>query len=167
MNRESVDGYALSAAKPLKAVEILRVILEVSKMNTVRTSEPSMDRQTLRHQKTIFLQSQPTIFRFRQCSETVQLEPVKRPLLAMLEENIDCFQRYLKARDEGGKVLFQDAAEWIFGEGGDWKFSFENVCAQLGINPVSLREKLIQWKTARLRGALSCPVLSLGRNRRG
>jgi hypothetical protein len=161
----SVDGYALSAAKPLDAVEILQVILEASKMNTVRTCEPSMDRQIARGQVNVPLRSQATIFRFAHCSVTRHLEPEKRPLLAMLEENVDCFQRYLKARDEGGKVLFQDAAEWIFEDGGDWKFSFESVCSQLGLNPVSLREKLLQWKTAALKGALPCQVLSLSRSR--
>jgi hypothetical protein len=121
-------------------------------MNTVRTCEPSMDRQIARGQVNIPLHSPATIFRLAQCSVTRHLEPEKRPLLAMLEENIDCFQRYLKARDEGGKVLFQDAAEWIFEDGGDWKFSFESVCSRLGLNPVSLREKLLQWERAALKG---------------
>ena len=139
-------------------------------MNTVRTSKPSLDRQTLSSQEIISVHSQPTIFRFGPRAATLRrkfyLEPEKEPLLAMLEENIDCFQRYLKAQDEGGKVLFLDAAEWIFGDGGNWKFSFKNVCAQLGLDSVSLREGLRQWKTKRLRGARSCQVLSLDRGRR-
>ena len=134
-------------------------------MNTTRTSGRSLGRDSLHGQEIISVPSQPTVLRFRPCAATPRrgryLESEKKPLLALLEENIECFQRYLVARDEGGKVLFQDAARWIFEEEGDWRFSFENVCKQLGRDPVSLREELLQWKTKRLSEALPCQVLSL------
>lgn len=134
-------------------------------MNTTRTSGRALGRDSLHGQEIISVPSQRTILRFRQCAASPRrgccLESEKKPLLALLEENIECFQRYLAARDEGGKVLFQDAARWIFEEAGDWSFSFENVCKQLGRDPVSLREELLQWKTTMLSEALPCQVLSL------
>ena len=123
-------------------------------MNTLRTFESSMGGLFLRSPKTISVYSRPATDRFGGCHNRAAAAE-KRALAALLEEYIDCFQRYLKARDEGGKVLFQDAAEWIFKEDGEWEFSFENVCGQLGLNPISLREKLLQWRTAALRGALA------------
>jgi hypothetical protein len=59
----------------------------------------------------------------------------------------------LKANDQGGKVLFQGAADWIFEEGVDWDFSFENVCMRLGLHPSSLRESLRRWRDNTLREA--------------
>ncbi len=67
-------------------------------------------------------------------------------MLAILEDAIDCFQKYSLARRGKGKTLFQDAAEWILDEGSDWLFSFENVCEVLGLNPKYVREGLLEWK---------------------
>lgn len=127
-------------------------------MNTVKTSDQLMDRKGLCGEKVLSNQIQPPVFGFRHGSAILRrkcdLEQAKKPLLAMLEEHIDCYQRYLKAQDEGGKVLFQDAEAWIFGDWDDWRFSFANVCKQLGLNPMSLRQELLQWRATRLREVL-------------
>jgi len=127
-------------------------------MNTVKTSDHSRDLEGLCGEKVLSTQLQPTVFWLRQRSATLRrecdLEQAQTPLLAMLEEHIDCYRRYLKAEDEGGKVLFQDAEAWIFGDWDDWRFSFANVCNQLGLNPMSLRHELLQWRATRLREAI-------------
>jgi hypothetical protein len=76
----------------------------------------------------------------------LHLEPEKKLMLAVLEDAIACFQKYTFARDSKGKLLFQEAEEWLQERGGDWLFSFANVCETLGFNPDYVRQGLIQWR---------------------
>jgi hypothetical protein len=93
---------------------------------------------------------QPDTLLYVQYFETfrrkAQLEPEKRLALAVLEDAIACFQKYLTARDGKGKTLFREAEEWILEEKSDWLFSFENICEILGFNPQYIRRGLIRWK---------------------
>lgn len=80
-------------------------------------------------------------------------------MLAILEEAIACFRKYVHARDQRGKALFRDAAEWILERQSEWIFSFENICETLGIDASYLRQGLIQWKEKELgprEGTRSC-----------
>lgn len=78
------------------------------------------------------------------------IEPEKRLILAVLEDAIACFQKYLFARDSRGKGLFWEAEEWIVEEGSDWLFSFDNICEVLGFNPQYMRQGLLHWKQRKL-----------------
>ena len=78
------------------------------------------------------------------------LEPERRLMLAVLEDAIACFQKYIFARDSRRRVLFREAEEWIVEEGSDWLFSFENICEVLGFDPQYVREGLIRWKEEKL-----------------
>ena len=71
-------------------------------------------------------------------------------MLAVLEDAIACFQKYLLAKDGKGKVLFLEAEEWILDEDTDWLFSFANVCEMLGFEPSYLRDGLMHWKAEKL-----------------
>ena len=72
-------------------------------------------------------------------------------MLAVLEDAVACFQKYVHARDNKGKALFREAEEWILEKNSDWIFSFENICEILGINPSYLREGLMKWKERELK----------------
>jgi len=75
------------------------------------------------------------------------LEPEHRLMMAVLEDGISCFQRYISARGRKGQTLFREAEEWIFSQTeNDWLFSFENVCEVLGVDPNYIRYGLTQWK---------------------
>jgi hypothetical protein len=74
------------------------------------------------------------------------LEPEKRLMLAILEDAIDCFQKYIFARDGRGKRIFREEEDWIFEENSDRLFSFENICQVLGFNPKYVRNGLLLWK---------------------
>ena len=37
----------------------------------------------------------------------------KRLMLAVLENALDCYQKYILADDRAGRELFEEAAEWI------------------------------------------------------
>jgi hypothetical protein len=78
------------------------------------------------------------------------LEPEKKLLLAVLEDAISCFQKYLFSKDGKGKALFLEAQEWILDEDTDWLFSFANVCEMLGFEPSYLRDGLLRWKSDKL-----------------
>jgi hypothetical protein len=75
--------------------------------------------------------------------------PEMRLTLALLEDAINCFQDNLMAESAKGKKLFNEAEEWILDEGGDWIFSFRNVCELLGLNPSYVRQGLLRWKKER------------------
>jgi len=89
------------------------------------------------------------------------LEPEKRLMLAVLEDAIACFQKYIHARDGKGQTLFRDAADWIQEQDADRLFSFENICEMLGFNPRYVRDGLMRWKEARLQARPQAKVYRL------
>jgi hypothetical protein len=89
------------------------------------------------------------------------LEPEKRLMLAVLEDAIACFQKYLLARDVKGREMFRDAEEWIVEEDSEWLFSFDNACEALGYNPAYVRRGLAAWKDAMLRAQPKATVYHL------
>jgi hypothetical protein len=69
-------------------------------------------------------------------------------MLAVLTDAIEYFQRYVLAKDERGKKLFQEAEEWFLEEESDWFFSFQNICEVLGLHPDYIRQGMLRWKEA-------------------
>ena len=67
------------------------------------------------------------------------LEPEKALLLAILEDAVHCYRKYRGARDHAGRQRFAETEQWIMEEGGDWLFSFDNVCELLGLDPQFIR----------------------------
>lgn len=89
------------------------------------------------------------------------LEPEKRLMLAVLEDAVACFQKYIFARDRRGKAMFREAEEWVMEEGSEWLFSFENICEVLGFNPQYVRGGLVRWKEAKLAGRPQAKIYRL------
>ena len=108
---------------------------------------------------------QPDIFLPEQYLETFRrkapLEPEKRFMLAVLEDAVACFQKYVLSRDNRGKGMFREAEEWILEEGSDWLFSFENICEVLGMNPQYVRQGLIHWKEMKLAARFNAKIYRL------
>jgi len=77
-------------------------------------------------------------------------EPEKNLMLAILEEAVDCFQKYIFARDAKGKTIFVAAEQWLMEKNGNWIFPFDNVCDALGFNPSYVRQGLMRWKEMKL-----------------
>ncbi len=82
------------------------------------------------------------------------LEPEKKLILAILEDAIASFRKYVCARDPKGKMLFHEAEDWILGEERDSFFSFGNICEMLGFEPAYLRNELRRWKEKKLAAGL-------------
>lgn len=80
------------------------------------------------------------------------LEPERYLMLAVLEDAVDCFQKYIFARDRKGKKLFHEAQDWLLAENGDGVFSFQNTCEALGLSPGYVRQGLMRWKRRKLHG---------------
>ena len=76
----------------------------------------------------------------------LHLEPEKKLMLAVVEDAIACYQKYVLARDSKGKSLFREAEEWVEDRAGEGIFAFNNICESLGLNPDYLRRGLSEWK---------------------
>lgn len=74
------------------------------------------------------------------------LEPEKMLMLAVLEDAIMCYQRYLHAKHEKEQRLHQDVVSWIFDKTDIRTFSFENICMVCGLEPDYLRMGLLHWR---------------------
>jgi hypothetical protein len=89
------------------------------------------------------------------------LEPEKKLMLAVLADAIACFQKYVFARDGKGKMLFQEAEDWVQDTNSDWLFSFANVCETLGLDADYLRQGLARWKAAKLESRANTKIYQL------
>jgi hypothetical protein len=76
----------------------------------------------------------------------LHLEPEKKLMLAILEDAIACFQKYVVAQDSKGKALFHESEDWIMEAAGDGIFAFDAVCEALGLHPDYVRRGLAEWK---------------------
>lgn len=91
----------------------------------------------------------------------LHLEPEKKLMLAILEDAIACFQKYVFARDGKGKTLFRDTEEWIDDKGGDGIFSFGSACEILDLDPDYVRRGLSEWKKQALDQQAHAKVIQL------
>lgn len=86
-------------------------------------------------------------------------------LIAVLEDAVYCFQKYLFAKNAQGQVLFREADEWMMGpplptrlDAGNEapSFSFEYICEVLGLDPDYLRRGLRSWRDDQVTRGLAC-----------
>ena len=91
-------------------------------------------------------------------------DPERRLRRAILDSAIRSFQRNMYAiyaRDRRGQVLYADAVDWFSSQDRVEPFSFENVCAALGLDADSVRIGLCRWREAeRARRANERPLTS-------
>lgn len=74
----------------------------------------------------------------------------RRLMVAILEDAVECFQKYLWATDSRSCQLQADAEQWLLSDDTSWLFSFVNICDTLGIHPLFLRRGLTQWQAQQL-----------------
>jgi hypothetical protein len=67
-------------------------------------------------------------------------------MLAVLEDAVDCYQKYALAKDPRGRQLFGEAKEWVDSGDKTWLFSFENICDTLEIDASYVRRGLLRWR---------------------
>jgi hypothetical protein len=66
-------------------------------------------------------------------------------MLAVLEDAINSFQKYLMEGNEKERKQFQEVQQWIRGRNADWLFSFDSICETLGLDPDYVRRGLMAW----------------------
>jgi hypothetical protein len=95
--------------------------------------------------------------------------PIKRLMLAVLEDAMRCYQAYAKSRNGAHRRLFVEAEAWLMDRRADGAFSCPTICDTLGIDPACLREGLRRWRLQLLDGmsprrlARRSPVTRAGR----
>src|SRR5438128_6130269 len=67
------------------------------------------------------------------------LQPEKRLMLAVLEDAVGTFQKYVTASTRRGQRLFAEAEQWFASEAMEWPFAFESICEALGLEASFVR----------------------------
>jgi len=67
-------------------------------------------------------------------------------MLAVLENALDSYQKYVFSGDGQGRQMYDEAVEWLESGNTDWLFSYRNICETLDINPDYLRRGLEGWR---------------------
>jgi hypothetical protein len=70
----------------------------------------------------------------------------RRLMVAILEDAVECFQKYFWHTDNRGRQLRTEAENWFLSDDDSWPFSFVNVCHALDIHPQFFRRGLLRWK---------------------
>ncbi len=73
----------------------------------------------------------------------------RRLMVAVLEDALHCYQKYVDSDDPRQRQMFTEAEEWIESDEPTWFFSFPNVCHTLDLDPDYVREGLRKWRDAR------------------
>lgn len=90
-----------------------------------------------------------------------------RLLLAILQDAVECFQKYIHATHPKGKGLYCDAEWWISGGSSEFVFSFEHVCSVLGMEHIYFRQGLLRWRDEERRRRAARPRGSNSRATKG
>jgi hypothetical protein len=112
-----------------------------------RYSQDKQDNLSLSFEPDILLAAQY----FERFQKKAHLDPEKKLMLAVLEDAIFCFQKYILSREPRGMALFREAEKWILDEENDCIYSFWNSCEVLGLDSHYLRSGLLRWKESKLR----------------
>jgi len=71
---------------------------------------------------------------------------IRRLMWALLKDTLFSYQTYTNAHTVQGQRLFREAEKWLESDDTRWVFSFQSVCAVLGIDSDYLRNELHRWR---------------------
>ena len=72
--------------------------------------------------------------------------PEVKLMLAVLKDAIDCYLKYVSAKQRRARKLSNEAEEWFFSNEDDWLYSFQSVCDILKLDPDYIRGALLRYK---------------------
>ena len=75
--------------------------------------------------------------------------PETAMMYAVLEDAFLCFHKQFEPEPRFIERA-REAEAWFFSEDSRWLFSFESICAALGLAPQYIRQKLKRWTPSRL-----------------
>jgi len=91
----------------------------------------------------------PSQFYFKGALDA-SLQPEKRLMLAVMEDAVGTFQKYVWARDRAGQRLLAEVEEWFESNDLEWPYSFVNICNALSLDVDFMRGGLRRWKQQQL-----------------
>ena len=71
--------------------------------------------------------------------------PEKRLLLAVLEEAVGTYHRYVFTTEPRDRAIFVDVQAWFASEDTAWLYSFVGICDALGLEATYVRSGLRPW----------------------
>ena len=84
---------------------------------------------------------------FAQAAVDASLQPEKRLMLAVLEDAVGTFQKYVeRPRADSAQRLFAEVEDWFASDDQDWPYSFVNISHALGLDAAYLRAGLARWR---------------------
>jgi hypothetical protein len=88
--------------------------------------------------------------RLRHFANAAGIWAERRLIIAVLEDAVMCYQKYMCAKNSQERRLFDQAEAWLmrrdrFARTGD-SFSFEFICDTLGLDAEGLRERFRRWR---------------------
>ena len=63
-------------------------------------------------------------------------------MIAVVQDAINCIEKYRFATGHRGRRLFGEVAQWIGAKDTDWPYSFESICHVLGLDANAVRHRL-------------------------
>jgi hypothetical protein len=96
---------------------------------------------------------QVDILNARPYEQTRTASPEKRLLIAVLWNAILEYQDFLCSGRRADNVEAQKLRKWFFEHDEIWPFSFENVCAQLDLDPNCIRTRLATLRNGTVVGS--------------
>lgn len=83
---------------------------------------------------------------FAQAAVDASLQPEKRLMLAVLEDAVGTYQKYVNTRDRTAQRLFVEVEDWFASDDQEWPYSFVNISHALGLDVAYLRRGLAGWR---------------------
>lgn len=77
--------------------------------------------------------------------DTLLDDGIKRLMWAILKDTLRSYQTYVDARNVYEQRHFREADRWVRSRDVSWVFSFESICAVLGIDSDYLRTEIMRW----------------------
>jgi hypothetical protein len=76
------------------------------------------------------------------------VRPEAALMRAVLEDALLCLQGHFTSTGRRGRRLAQEAEAWILSEDVHWPFAFLSICEVLGLEPIAVREALLQNRSS-------------------
>ena len=70
------------------------------------------------------------------------LAPEQRLMIAVVQDAINCIEKYRFATDHRGRRLFREVTQWLGAKATGWPYSFESICEVLGLDANAVRRRL-------------------------
>ena len=74
-------------------------------------------------------------------------QPEREFMIAVLEDAIHCYQKYVFSGTRRGRRLFREVEIWLTKPDARAAISFEYICDVLGVDPDSIRRTLRRWSS--------------------